>query len=355
MRHSCFRLVRLSVALFLLAAGRGVVAQTPPPPAATEKAAAKPAPKPPSDVLVFTNGDRLTGKLVSATGGNVVFNSAMAGNLTIPFSKVKELQSGSEFVALRKGKPGEIKPAGTGTVTFADDNLSLKQGTEPAQTLPAKDLGYLIDVPSYAKAVDHHAGFRQGWTGSATAGLSLVRSTETSTTFTGALNFIRAIPAVPYLPDRNRTTINITESYGTSTTPIIPQTNPPTPPSVVLTNIFHADSERDQYFSPRLFALGDLSFDHNFSQGLQFQQLYGLGFGWTAEQDAKQQLDLRVDVHYEKQQFLPTAIGAPAANGQPQDNLNLIGRVSPSSAKRQGHKGGEGKRPHGGSPMLVIH
>jgi hypothetical protein len=282
-------------------------------------------PKAPPDFIVFQNGDRLTGKLVSASGGNVVFNSDMAGNLTIPFSKVKELHSGSEFVALKKGKPGHITPAGTGTVAFDKGNLQLTRGTEPAQTLPASDLGFLVDVPSYAKAVDHRAGLLEGWTGAATFGLTLVRSTQTSTTFTGALNFVRAIPTVPYLPNRNRTTFNITETYGTDETPIIPQTNPASPPSIVQTSIFHADAERDQYFSERLYALADLSFDHNFSQGLQFQYVDGIGAGWTALQDPKQELDLRADIHYEKQQFLPTAVGAIGANGVFQDNLDLVG------------------------------
>lgn len=301
-------------------------------PAGTDKLPSKPAP----DVLVFTNGDRLTGKLTSATGENVNFHSDMAGDLTIPFSKVKELHSGTEFVALHKGTPGKIKPAGTGTVTFADDNVTLQPGTGPAQTLPAKDLGFLIDVPTYAREVDHNASFRQGWKGSATAGLTLVRSTVTETTFTGALNFIRAEPTVAYLPNRNRTTINISETFGTDSTPVIPQPNPasPLPATVVQTSIFHADTERDQYYTPRLFALGDVSFDHNFSQGLQLQQVFGAGAGWTPVQDEKQQLDLRVDVHYEKQQFLPTAVGAPAANGQTQDNLNLVGSTFQENYRR---------------------
>ena len=279
-------------------------------------------------MLVFTNGDRLTGKLDHAAGGNVIFNSDMAGELTIPFSKIKELRSGSEFVALEKGKPGRMKPAGTGTVAFADGKVALTKGSTPAQTLPASDVAYLIDVPSYAKAVDQRAGFREGWAGSATAGLNLVRSTVTSTTFTGALNFVRAIPTVPYLPDRNRTTLNIAESYGTSRTPVIPQTNPPSPPSVVQTSIFHADAERDQYFTPRLFSLADASFDHNFAQGLQLQQVYGAGLGWTALQNARQTLDVRADVHYEKQQFLPAAASAP------QNNHDLIGSTFQENYRR---------------------
>ncbi len=317
------RTLRVCLAIVLGSSASHAFAQTPVPTAQAVKIAPQPTP----DVLTFTNGDRLTGKLERAAGGSVVFKSDMAGELTIPFCKVKELQSGTEFVALRKGTPGKIKPAGTGTVAFADDKITLTRGTEPTQTLAAADLGYLIDVPTYARAVDHRAGVLEGWNGSATAGLTLVRSTEASTTFTGAVNFIRAIPTVPYLPNRNRTTINVSESYGTNTSPVIPQTTPtPSPPVVVQTSIFHADAERDEYFSQRFFALTDLSYDHNFSQGLQLQQVYGLGAGWTLFQDGKQQLDLRADVHYEKQQFIPESVGAVnPATGVFQDNLDLIG------------------------------
>jgi hypothetical protein len=296
--------------------------------------ATKPESKAPPDVLEFTNGDKLTGKLERATGGNVVFKSDMAGELTIPFSKVKSLTSGSEFVALKAVKDGRIKPEGSGVVAFAGSNVILKPNTGEEHTLATKDLSYLVDVPTYAKAVDHRAGFRQGWTGTATAGFTLVRSTQTSTTFTGALNFVRTIPEVTYLPNRNRTTINVTESYGTSSTPIIPQTNPPSPPDVVQTSIFHADSERDEYYSPRLFALADLSFDHNFAQGLQLQQVYGIGTGWTPIQNAKEQLDLRADIHYEKQQFLPTGVGVVGSNGEVQDNLDLVGSTFQENYRR---------------------
>lgn len=315
--------------LLLLAGAIGAAGQAPSP--------VKAAP----DVLIFTNGDRLTGKLERATGGTVVFNSDMAGELTIPFSKVKQLESGSEFVALRKGVPGKIKPAGTGAVTFADNTLTLQRGTEPAQTLRVGDLGFLVDVPSYSREIDHRAGVRQGWTGAASAGLSLVRSTETSTVFNGALNLARTIPTVPYLPNRNRTTINVMESYGTNRTPVIPQTVPPSPPVVVQTSIFHADSERDEYFTQRFYALADLSFDHNFSQGLQLQQVFGAGAGWTPVQNDRQQLDLRADVHYEKQQFIATpgtvvtsALGAVTILSPAQDDFNLIGSTFQENYRR---------------------
>ncbi len=300
----------------------------------TEKATALPTPKAPPDVLIFTNGDQLTGKLERATGGDVIFKSDMAGELTVPYSKVKELHSGAEFVALHKGKPSQLAPLAAGTVSFAKDELTIHPRNAPAEHLPIAKLGYLVDVPTYAKAVDHHAGPLEGWNGSATAGLTLVRSTEKSTTFTAAANFVRVIPVVSYLPSRNRTTVNVSETFGTNTTPVIPQTAPPSPPATVQTSIFHADGERDQYISSRLFVLGDLSYDHNFSQGLQLQQVYGGGFGWTPLKDDKQELDIRGDVHYEKQQFLPGAAATSATTGAPGDNQNLIGSTFQENYRR---------------------
>ena len=69
------------------------------------------------------------------------------------------------------------------------------------------------------------------------------------------------------------------------------------------TAIYHADAERDEYFSPRFFALGQTAFDHNFSQDLDLQQIYGGGIGWTALKTPKQELDLKATMQYEKQQF----------------------------------------------------
>jgi hypothetical protein len=125
---------------------------------------------------------------------------------------------------------------------------------------------------------------------------------------------------VPYLPPSTRTTVNVLETYGKLTQPVIPPPAIPVPPSVAKTSIFHADAEHDIYFTPRLYALGELSFDHNFAQGLQLQQVYGGGLGWTPFQTPVQQLDLKADVHYEMQSFIQPPAPAPQI-----PNQNLIG------------------------------
>jgi hypothetical protein len=204
-------------------------------------------------------------------------------------------------------------------VDMAGGNVVLTNPGHEPDTVPTKDVNYLIDKDSFDRQIARKTKFLQGWNGTVTGGATVVRATDNGTTFTAAVNLIRTTPVVPYLPPDTRTTVNVAESYGKLTTPLIPPTDPPTPPSVAKTSIFHTDAEHDKYFSPRFYALADLSFDHNFSQGLQFQQVYGGGVGWTAIQKPKQQLDLKVDLHYETQQFIQQ-LGVPNV-----PSVNLIG------------------------------
>ena len=271
---------------------------------------AKPAPAPPADVLIFANGDQLTGKLESVTDGNVIFKSDMAGTVTISIDKIKELKSGAEFALLRKGViPGKTHVP-EGSVEVADKKLILTPApNEPPAVVPADEVDYLVDRASFDKQMAHKAGFLTGWGGAITGGANIVRSTTTGTTFNVGVTLIRVIPTVPWMAPRNRTTIDVSESYGKLSTPVIPPPDPesglPTS-SEVLTNIFHADAERDQYFNQRLYALVDASWDHNYGQGLQLQQVYGAGIGYTAIKTPKQELDLKADVHYMKQQYIST-------------------------------------------------
>jgi hypothetical protein len=262
------------------------------------------SPQPAPDVLIFTNGDQLTGKLERASGGSVVFKSDMAGELTIAFDKIKELRSGAQFALLRKGEKVQRNNVEVGAITVTAGKVAVAPpaATSPV-TVPAVDVNYLVDKDTFDRSLAHRAAFTEGWNGSITAGASLVRSTQNATNFTAAVALVRAIPTVSFLPARNRTTVDLTESYGRQTSPVIPQTTPASPSLVVLSNIFHAGAERDQYFSPRMYVLVDTAFDHDYAQGLQLQQLYGGGVGWTAFKTDKHELDLKAEAHYEKQAF----------------------------------------------------
>lgn len=267
-----------------------------------------------TDVIVFTNGDQLTGSLVREVGDSVIFKSDMAGEITVSTSKIKELRSNGQFVLLEKNEVVKRKSRSAGTLHYADNNVSVT-GQHP-ETVPVKNLAYAIDSATFNKEVLANPSPFQGWAGSITGGATLVRATDYGETFTLGLGLARVIPTVSFLPPRTRSTVNVLETYGKLTSPVVPPTTPATPAAVTKTSIFHADAEHDKYFTSRLYALANTAFDHNFSQGLNLQQIYGGGIGYTLLDSPVQHLDVKADVHYERQNFFA-----------PTPNDNLIGSI----------------------------
>jgi hypothetical protein len=267
---------------------------------------AKPAP----DVIVFTNGDQLTGTLERADGDSFVFKSDVVGEVTVSADKIKELHADGKFVALKKGEKITRTSKQPGTVTYGDNAITVADISSRApEVVPVKELAHMIDSVTYNKEVTSNPGVLSGWNGSISGGITLVESTQTGQTYNLAANLIRVVPSVAFLPPRTRSTINVLETYGKITQPVIPQTTPPTPDTVAKTSIFHADAEHDKYFdATKLYGLVGVSFDHNFAQGLNLQQIYGAGLGWTLIQTDVQQLDVKADVHYERQNFQPPTV-----------------------------------------------
>ncbi|HEY7333751.1 MAG TPA: DUF481 domain-containing protein [Bryobacteraceae bacterium] len=264
----------------------------------------------PPDVLTLVDGEKLLGKLVRATAGSVLFHSDDAGDVTIPWSKIKELTSSRRFAVVPKGLEIRTKEAEgqirRGTLAIRDQNIQIAPGEgQSLQTMTVGGTGFIVDEAAYLKAL-HNPKLFEDWKGPIAGGLSFVKATQKSETFTGATHLVRAIPAEDWLSPRNRTLVDFTISYGKVDQPNTPE---------VKTNLFHIDIERDQYFSSRVYALGQASFDHNFSLGLFLQQTYGVGAGWTAIRNDRQTLDLKGTASYISQNF----------NGQ--ENEGLIGSV----------------------------
>ena len=291
---------------------------------AAEPAPAKPAkPAAAPDVITFTNGDRLSGKLVRVVDQTVTFHSDIAGDISVTWDKIKELKSTSSFAVLEKGVVPErrLKEASVsiGTLSYSGKNIELssKASTATILPLPVTDVAYVIDQPSFVKQLTREPSILEGWNGTATIGVTLGQATENQYTFASAVGLVRLVPTVTWLPPRNRTVLNFAGSYGKITQPgYTPPGMAPVPTSYTETNIQHVDAERDQYFSPRFYYLADLSLDHNFAQSLDLQQIYGAGVGWTAIKQPRRQLDLKTTGQYEKQQFAAATAGT---------NQNLIG------------------------------
>src|SRR5271155_1503942 len=275
------------------------------------------APAPGTDVIVFTNGDQLTGKLVREVSGSVIFHSDVAGDITVTWDKIKSIHTGQQFAVIQQGQHVTRKTAHADIVQggdrVEDDQEKVTQSTSSTtKDIPVKDAQYVIDKDTYTKELRGNPNFFHGWAGSVTAGATLVEATQNSRNFTGGVALVRAIPSVTWLDPRDRTLVDFTGAYGSVTQPGTAGTK---------TNILHGDAEHDWYFSPRLYFLVDAAFDHNYSQGLSLQQSYGGGIGYTVIKEPKQQLDVKFDVHYERQQYFVTPNVIPIPPLTPSKNL----------------------------------
>jgi hypothetical protein len=290
---------------------------------ATAQTAAKPDP----DVLTFTNGDQLTGKVVSETDGVVTFLSDMAGKadgtdggtITVPWSRIKELHTAQKFAVitkdqrLRVGRPAPQVPVGT--ISYSNDEISVSEGAGEVKDVPAKDAAYVVDGTDFQNAMQHEPSYLQGWHGGATLGASLVQATQTSRTFTGAVGLVRTAPDVNWLAPRNKTIFDASAAYSSLTQPAVGTS----PASSAKTNILHGDIEHDWFLTPRFYALVDASADHNLGSGLKIQQTYGGGAGYAVIRQPVQTLDVKADIHYSRQEFYPAGPGLSGVE------LNLIG------------------------------
>jgi hypothetical protein len=259
--------------------------------------AAKSEANPGPDVLVFTNGEKLIGHLVRSTGDKVTFKSDMAGEVTVEWKKVQELHTSQRFAVIGKNvklRHREEDGIPRGTIAMTGQKIEVNPGgASPPQTVAVAETATIIDEPGFENAL-HRPGLLEDWKGALTGGASLVEATQDSTTLTGSIALVRAVPTEGWLEPSNRTLVDFSASYGKVTQPGTP---------TVKTSIFHADAERDEYFTSRVYGFGQLAYDHNFSQGLDLQQAYGGGIGWTVVKSANQALDIKAAMSYVNQQF----------------------------------------------------
>lgn len=254
---------------------------------------------PGTDTLIFIDGEKLIGHLLRSTGNSVVFHSDMAGDVTVEWSKIKELQSDQNFAVVEKGVKLRTDESDAkipqGPVSLKDGNLRVQNpGDATPLVLPLSQTANVIDEATFQRVVLSRPAWYQNWKGTATVGVAIVNATQSSQSYTSAVNFSRDIPGESWMDPESRTSLLFISSYGD-----LRQPNATT----LKTSIFHAQGERDRYFSPRAFVFAAANFDHDYSQGLDLQQTYSSGVGWSVIKSEFEQLDLRAAIGYENQKF----------------------------------------------------
>jgi len=260
------------------------------------------------DTLTLVNGDTVTGKFVRAVGATVTFHTEQLGDLNIGWDKIRSLHSNSSVVMILKGQrltqtTGLMQTA-HGTFSVENKQVTVHPTEGGAYVLPTDKVGYLLEVSVLDRQLHQPSSPWAAWSGTLTAGASIVSATQNSETFTGSVALTRAIPTAAFLPPRSKTLVGFNGAYGRISQPRAPGF-PPLPD--VKTEIYHANLEQDRYFTSNFFALGQTAFDHNYAQGMALQQIYGGGFGCSVIKEANQQLDLKATIQFERQSFFATS------------------------------------------------
>jgi hypothetical protein len=252
---------------------------------------------PSSDLLTLINGDTLKGRLMTGDAKGITFSSEGAGTLTIAWTYVKSLRVPESFAVLakgvrvRQGRPNRKVPEGP--LTVEGGTLSVSALSGPVR-IPIATVLHLVDAKTYEKEVNGQEHLWQGWSGSITGGASFVEATQSLETFNFGIALTRTIPTVSWLEPDDRTLLGFTSTYGT-----ISQPNTPS----ISTSIYHGNAEQDEYFSRDFYALVQALYDHNSTTGLDLQQIYGAGLGYTVLRRPVQELNLTLTASYTDQQF----------------------------------------------------
>lgn len=277
----------LGLAACLVVPRANLVAQTAPP-------------KPPPDTLVLNDDEKLVGHFVRSNSADLRFKSDMLGEVTIPWSKVKELRASGPYTVVGKSiKLGRHSatsklPKGSLEATAKQITVIAAPGAAP-ETVPVADAAHVIESTEFEQQVMHSPGPGEDWTGSIHAGAALVNATQQSRSFNAGFALVRAVPVEAWLDPRERTLVDFNFASGVIKQPGTAE---------IKTEIIHGGLERDEYFSTRrMYGFAQATFDHNYSQGLNLGAQLGGGLGWTAVKNDRNVLDAKASITYLHQSF----------------------------------------------------
>ena len=132
------------------------------------------------DVIVFSNGERLTGELESADAKGVTFKSTAAGEIKVGWGKTKEVRSSKQFAVVAKDEKltkkdaAALVPQGPVSVDGGTVSVGSAGGT---RAVPVLQIDRVVEEAAFQKAIAQ-PGFLSGWVGAVSAGASFIRATQ---------------------------------------------------------------------------------------------------------------------------------------------------------------------------------
>ena len=252
----------------------------------------------PADQVVLRNGDRLSGKIVSGDGKTLLLKSDFAGDVTIQWDAITDLESsGNMNITLKDGTRL------SGKITTQDGKFVVA-GAPAAATpaIAAKEAIIAVrnDAEQHSFDVETermtHPRFNYFWSGTLDTGLALTRGNSETANFTLAGKAVRETP-------RDKLTV-----YGD----YIFANNSSVPPTVTTANSLDAGLRGDLNIRPRVFVFALTDYQTNQLQHLDLRSVFGGGFGYHLVKTANTTFDIFGGVTYDRDSFGAYNVTNPA-------------------------------------------
>jgi putative salt-induced outer membrane protein YdiY len=246
------------------------------------------APAAAQQTVTLTNGDRLTGQLVSIDGTTWVFKHA-GGELKIAAGGIAAFSAPAP-VGLRLADgtilAASVTPASEGLrLAAADGSTRIVAPAELAAVGNPSRLDALRPVP-----IGYFTPFTRFWGATVGFGFSNKTGNSRSRGLTGALVVERSTPK-----DRIQLGVGIAKTYAA------PDTGAPLQQTV---SKLYGNGRVDVFFSKRVFAFGSTTQERDKFQNLDLRSAYNAGFGYQILARPSTDLRLSLSGGYRRENFV---------------------------------------------------
>lgn len=227
-----------------------------------------------ADRITLKNGDRLTGTITSADGKAIVLHTDAAGDVTIKFSEVQEIQSDQPMHVSLKGGQTAV-----GAVTTTDDKIAIARASGGVVEANKTDVTGMAQESLYQKSL--HPGLMHGWNGGANVGFSVARGNSETENLALAFNAVH-----PTLNDKITIYASAIDTKNDLASP------------TTVASLTQGGLRYDRNLRPRVFVFAAGDFMSNALQSLDLRQVYTGGFGYHAIKSEKTILDFLGGLNY---------------------------------------------------------
>lgn len=242
-----------------------------------------------ADQVTLKNGDRISGSIEKSDGKTLVIKTDFAGEVTIQFSAIQEIQSTQPLhVDLPNGK------SAVGPVTTSDGNIvvtTTTNGTVTAPTATVVDLRSASEQAAYEKTL--HPRLSQGWAAGANVGFALTGGNSETENL-----------AIAFIADRK--TLN--DHLGLYTNSVYARSTTPSAATGIETTSTTANAVQgglryDRNIGPVLFGFGSADFQTDALQALNLRSVFGGGLGFHAIKNDRTTLDFLGGINYTRESY----------------------------------------------------